>query len=151
MHEVRDRSQLRTKKRRNGKQESSHHQKSCLNTSQNKRSSLVVQWVKDPALSMLWCGSQTWLGSHAAVAVAVAGTCSSNSTPSLGTSICHLYGPRKTKRRLKNERKKNKRKKEVFPMMLADVRVLFPWESLRKLHLLAPWCRMVFEVLCLCW
>ena len=34
--------------------------------------------------------SQMWFGSGAvvAVAVAVAGSCSSNSTPSLGTSIC---------------------------------------------------------------
>ena len=35
----------------------------------------------------LWCRSQTWLGSRVAVAVAWASGCSSNSTPSLGTSI----------------------------------------------------------------
>ena len=38
--------------------------------------------------SELWCRSQTWLRSYAAVAVVQAGSNSSNSTPSLGTSIC---------------------------------------------------------------
>ena len=36
----------------------------------------------------LWCRSWMWLGSSVAVAVVQAGSCSSNSTPSLGTSIC---------------------------------------------------------------
>ena len=36
----------------------------------------------------LWYRSQMWLRSCTAVAVAKAGSCSSNSTPSLGTSIC---------------------------------------------------------------
>ena len=36
----------------------------------------------------LCCRSQMWLGSGVAVAVVSAGSCSSNSTPSLGTSIC---------------------------------------------------------------
>ena len=42
----------------------------------------------------LWCGSQTRLGSHVAVAVAVveAGSCSSDWTASLGTSICRGCG-----------------------------------------------------------
>ena len=26
------------------------------------RNSLVVQWVKDPALSLLWCGFDPWPG-----------------------------------------------------------------------------------------
>ena len=40
----------------------------------------------------LWCRSQMWLGSG--VAVAVAGSCSSDSTPGLGTSICWECGPK---------------------------------------------------------
>ena len=44
----------------------------------------------------LWCWSQTWLRSGVAVAVVEAGSCSSDSTPSLGTSICCGYGPKKT-------------------------------------------------------
>ena len=39
-----------------------------------------------------------WLGSGVAVAVAVAGSYSSDSTPSLGTSICHGCGPEETKK-----------------------------------------------------
>ena len=34
-----------------------------------------------------------------AVAVVLAGSCSSDSTPSLGTSICHGCGPKKRKKR----------------------------------------------------
>ena len=30
----------------------------------------LAQWVKDLALHELWCGSQTWLGSGIAIAVA---------------------------------------------------------------------------------
>ena len=37
----------------------------------------------------LWCRSQMWLRSGVAVAVAVAGSCPSNLTPSLWISICH--------------------------------------------------------------
>ena len=49
----------------------------------------------------LWCRLQTWFGSGAAVAVAVAvavaGSYSSDSTPSLGISICRRCSPKKTK------------------------------------------------------
>ena len=41
----------------------------------------------------LWCKSQTWFGSRVAMAVANASNCRSDSPPSLGTSICHRYGP----------------------------------------------------------
>ena len=40
----------------------------------------------------LWCRSQMQLISCVAVAVAQAGSCSSDSTPSVGTSICHECG-----------------------------------------------------------
>ena len=43
----------------------------------------------------MWCGSQTRLGSRVAVALAEAGGYSSDSIPSLGTSICRRSGPRK--------------------------------------------------------
>ena len=45
----------------------------------------------------LWCSSQTRLGSHIAVAVVWASSCSSSWTPSLGTSMCCGCGPKKTK------------------------------------------------------
>ena len=43
--------------------------------------------------SELWCRLQTWLGSG--VAMAVASSCGSDSTPSLGPSICHKCSPKK--------------------------------------------------------
>ena len=43
----------------------------------------------------LWGRLQTQLRSYIAVAVAEAGSSSSNSTPSLGTSICRGFGPKK--------------------------------------------------------
>ena len=43
----------------------------------------------------LWCSSQMWLRSHVAVAVVKASSYGSDSTPSLGTSICHGCGPKK--------------------------------------------------------
>jgi len=39
-----------------------------------------------------------WLGSHIAVAVVLAGSCSSHSTPILGTSMCCGHGPKKNKK-----------------------------------------------------
>ena len=57
-----------------------------------------TQRVKDPALPQLW------LRSSVAVTVVEAGNYSSNSTPSLGTSICHRWGHEKTK---KKKKKKN--------------------------------------------
>ena len=45
----------------------------------------------------LWCRSQTQFRSCVAVAVAEAGSYSSDWPPSLGTSICRGCGPKKTK------------------------------------------------------
>ena len=65
----------------------------------------LTQWVKDPVF--LWavvCGSQTRLGSGIAVAI-VKSSYSSNSAPSLETSICCGCGPKKTeKKKEKKER-----------------------------------------------
>ena len=66
-----------------------------------------IQWVKDLALPELWCRSQTRLRSQVAVAVLQVGSWSSDSTPSLGTSICQGCGPEKTKR-LKKKKKESK-------------------------------------------
>ena len=46
----------------------------------------------------LWCTSQIWLRSRIDMALAQTGCYSSNWTPSLGTSICHGYSPRKGKK-----------------------------------------------------
>ena len=55
---------------------------------------------------------QTRLGSCVAVALAWAGGYSSDSTPSLGTSICHRSGPRNSK---KTKKKKKKKRGEFLP------------------------------------
>ena len=64
----------------------------------------MKMWVQSLALlsglriwlcSELWCRSQTWVGSLVAVAVVSAGSYSSSSTPSLGTSMCHECGLKK--------------------------------------------------------
>ena len=47
----------------------------------------------------LWCRSKMQFGSHVAVVVVQAGSYSSDSTPGLGTSICHGCGPKKTKKK----------------------------------------------------
>lgn len=52
----------------------------------------------------LWCKLQTHLRFGVAVAVAKAGSSSSNWTPSLGTSICCGYSPKKAKRKEKKKK-----------------------------------------------
>ena len=49
----------------------------------------LAQWVKDLALPWAIVWSQTWLRYGIPVAVVQAYSCSSNSTLSLGTCICH--------------------------------------------------------------
>ena len=49
----------------------------------------------------LWYRSQMQLGSGVAVAVVQAGSCISNSTPSLRTSTCYRCGPKKRKKQNK--------------------------------------------------
>ena len=58
----------------------------------------LAQWVKGSCMATSCViGCRLWLGSGVAVAVMQAGSCSSSSTPSLGTSIYYGYGPKKTK------------------------------------------------------
>ena len=56
----------------------------------------------------LWCRSQTWLRSHVVVAVAQASSYSSDSTPSLETSIGLQCGPKKKKGEREREREREK-------------------------------------------
>ena len=64
-----------------------------------------AQWVKDPL--ELWHRWQTQFRFGIAVAVAQAGSCSSDSIPNLGTAICHRCSPKKQK--LKKKERKRKR------------------------------------------
>ena len=45
----------------------------------------------------LWCRWQMWLRSRVAMAVVQAGSCSSDSNPNLGTSMCPRCSPKKQK------------------------------------------------------
>ena len=56
----------------------------------------------------LWCRSKTRLRSDVAMAVVQAGSCSSDLTASLGTSICLRCGPKKRKKEKRKERKRNR-------------------------------------------
>ena len=53
----------------------------------------------------LWCRLQMWLRSCIAMAVAVAGSCISDSTPSLGIFICHRYSPKKQEKKKRSKLK----------------------------------------------
>ena len=75
----------------------------------------LAQWVKDPACHELWCRLQTRLGSQVAVALVQAGSYSSDSTPSLGTSKCRSSGPRK---KMAKRQKKKKKKKPKFYLVM---------------------------------
>ena len=80
-------------------------------------------WVKDLVCCELHCRLQMRLGSCIAVAVVYAGSCSSDSIPSLGTSTCCTCGPKKQK-------KKEKRKKSCW-----GVPVVVQWvKNLTSIH-----------------
>ena len=78
----------------------------------------------------LWCRSQTWLRSGIAVAVAVADSRSSDSTPSLGTSICRGCGQ---KRKKKNTPKKyDMYRDESEEYMRRNDYVMLQWQTSPK-------------------
>ena len=64
----------------------------------------LSQWVKDQCYRELWCSLQTQLGSGVAVAVMQASSYRFDLIPSLGTSICCGYSPKKTKKKKKEVR-----------------------------------------------
>ena len=66
--------------------------------------SLLAQWVKDLGCRELWRRLQRQLRSAVAVAVVQARSFGSNSTPSLGTSICRGYSPKKTPKKKKKKK-----------------------------------------------
>ena len=65
----------------------------------------LAQWIKGSNLACeLWCRSQTRLGSCVAVSVAYVGSCSSDLTPSLGTSVYCTCGPKKPKKEKRHKK-----------------------------------------------
>ena len=77
----------------------------------------------------LWCRLQTRLSSLIAVAVAWTGSCSSHSTPSLGTSVC--LGCSK---KIKDKKKKTSPKRSLFFVCLLGVF----WPQLQHMGVLTP-------------
>ena len=77
------------------------HEDASLTTS-------FAQWVKDSMLPQAAGRSKMRLGSGVTVALVEAGSYSSDSTLSLGISVCHRFGPRKKKRERKKEKKRKK-------------------------------------------
>ena len=66
------------------------------------RSLALLSGLRIQCCCELWCRSQVQLRSHVAAAIVQAGSCSSNSTPSLVTSICQ--GSKKQTNKQKGER-----------------------------------------------
>ena len=65
----------------------------------------LTQWVKDLVLPQLWCKLQMQLGSRIAVAVVYASSCSSDVTPSLGTSYATFLGVALKRKKKKKDKK----------------------------------------------
>ena len=63
----------------------------------------LTQWVGIWCCHELWCRSQIRLGSGVALAVVQAGSFSSNSLSSLGTSMCPRCNPKKRKKKKEKE------------------------------------------------
>ena len=59
------------------------------------RSLALLNEIRIQCCCELWYRLQMWLRSHIVVAMVQAGSYSSTSTPSLGTSICLRYNPKK--------------------------------------------------------
>ena len=68
------------------------------------RSLALLSGLRIWSCHKLWRSSQTRLGSCVAMAVMQAGSCSSDLTPSRGTSICCGCRPKKTKKKKKKSR-----------------------------------------------
>ena len=74
----------------------------------------------------LWCRSQMLLRSWVAVALAKAGSCSSDLIPSLGTSMCHRCGPRHKRREGKGKERKNQSSKMGKRTLIHSPKVYHP-------------------------
>ena len=89
-------------KKRKSKNRSSHCGAAEMNPTRNHEVpgliSGLAQWIW--CCRELQCRLQMQLGSCVAVAVVQASSYSSDLTPSLGTSICHGCGPKKTRKKI---------------------------------------------------
>ena len=96
---------------------SSHRSAAEMNLTSNHEDTGLIPgltcWLRIPHCWELWCRSKVQVGPGMAVAVALAGGYSSDSTPSLGVSIYHGFGPKKTKKKKKKKHTTNNKKKKV--------------------------------------
>ena len=76
------------------------------------------------------------LRSGVTVAVAQVSSCSSNVTPSLGTSTCRKYSLKKQK---KKKKKKKKKKRKVLRAKKFNYTYEFEWKYVRILIALVIW------------
>ena len=81
----------------------------------------------------LWCRLQMRLGSAVALAVVQASDCSSDSTPSLGTSICCGCGPRKNFIQLQKKYKEQNKPKKSYGKKLINIKTKSVNQETRKL------------------
>ena len=77
----------------------------------------LAQWVKDPA--SVSCGVGCRHSSDSALLWPVAVSCSSDLTPSLGTSLCLKCSPKKNKKRKKKKRKISPKSTSSIPLTFA--------------------------------
>ena len=88
------------------------------------RSLALLSGLRIQRCRELWCSLQMWLRSLVAMAVASAGSYSSNSTPGLRTSMRPRCGPKKSKNKT-NHKKKTKNTGQLF---IVSLQSLPSWE-----------------------
>ena len=116
-----------------------------------------TQWLRIWHCHELWCRSKMRLGSGVAVAVVQAGSCSSDLTPTLGTSICRRCGPLETPKkqtlrsqvRVTNQiqRWEKRYQVNVFDTSFRKAEQIIPWKffgrskkETQSLNVVIPWC-----------
>ena len=102
---------------------SSHHGSVVTNpTSVHEDAGLILtpfSGLRIPCCHELWCMWQMRLRSGVAMAVVQAGSYSSDSMPSLGTSICCRIGPKKQNKQTQNRQTKSPRLLRIFHLINA--------------------------------
>ena len=86
----------------------------------------------------LWCRLQTWLRPGIAVAVVQASCYSFDSTPSLGTSLCHECLPKKWQKKKKMKVFKCSHSSECFSRVFLKDLIIPPLKYAYKCSLLSP-------------
>ena len=94
----------------------------------------------------LWCRSQTRPGSGVAVTVAQASSYSSDSSPSLGTSICCRYNPKKWNKAKTNSNIFLK----SFPLTQLKTELFLFWLSTAFIVYTIDFCTLIIHIFTFC-